>query len=80
MKMIVSSLISFVDNLSKIGVNKTDGSNQAVMEIRNRVLKLGKACDEAEKIIQIVMPKMTLFNKKEQMLLKRHIEKFNLYD
>ena len=80
MRVLLNNITGIFDKLSQVGVNKTDGANQSILEIRQRMKDLDIACDTAEKINKIVLKNIDKFDRRERILLDKYIDRFDKFD
>ena len=81
---IIKNLTGIADKAAQIGVNKTDGSNQAILEIQKILHEVKEDADELEKsgenIIRIVQRNWDKFDKRDQKKLEKSIRNFEAHD
>lgn len=80
MKLLLDNITGIFDKLSQVGINKTDGANQSILEIRKRMKDLDTACDAAEKVNRIVLKNIDKFHRQDRILLEKYIDRFDKFD
>jgi hypothetical protein len=80
MKQLLNNITGIFDKISQIGVNKTDGNNQLLCEIKQRLSDLDKACDCAEKAFRIANKYVHKWSRQDRHAYNKCLEKFDKYD